>query len=74
MAEEERQQVLVAQARMRLKAVERLQERREAEERRERDRREALELEDVVAGLRLAAVRRRDAHAAAPGPGRRGTW
>jgi len=50
-AEEDRQQVLVAQARMRLKAVERLQERRDTEERRERDRREAVELEDVVAGI-----------------------
>ena len=51
LAEEDRQQVLVAQARMRLKAVERLQERRDTEERRERDRREAAELEDVVAGI-----------------------
>lgn len=52
LAEEDRQQALVAQARMRLKAVERLQERRDTEERRERDRKEALELEDVVAGIR----------------------
>ena len=41
LGQEDHQQVLVAQARMRLKAVERLQERRDTEERRERDRREA---------------------------------
>ncbi|MFC3689498.1 hypothetical protein [Aquipuribacter hungaricus] len=52
--EEDRQQVLVAQARLRLKAVERLQERRQTEERLQRDRRAALELEDVVAGVRRA--------------------
>ncbi len=60
-AEQDRQQVLVAQARMRLKAVERLQERRDTEERLERDRRDALELEDVVAGIRLARAAREDA-------------
>lgn len=59
--EQDRQQVLAAQARMRLKAVERLQERRDTEERLERDRRDALELEDVVAGIRLARAARRDA-------------
>lgn len=49
---EEQQQVLAAQARMRLKAVERLQERRLAEQRALRERAEAAELDDVVASLR----------------------
>lgn len=48
----EQQQVLVAQARMRLKAVEKLKERREAEQRALREQREAAELDDVVANLR----------------------
>ncbi len=52
--EEELRRVLAAQARMRLKAVQRLQERRDADERRERDRREAVELEDVVVAMRAS--------------------
>lgn len=50
---EDREQALAAQARMRLKAVERLQERREAEQRAHRERLETAELDDVVATLRL---------------------
>lgn len=50
---EDQERVLAAQARMRLKAVERLQERREAEQRAHRERLEAAELDDVVASMRL---------------------
>lgn len=49
---EQQHQVLVAQARMRLKAVEKLQERRQQEQRRLREQHEAAELDDVVANLR----------------------
>lgn len=52
LAAEEQQQAIAAQARMRLKAVERLQERRQAEQRALRERAEAAELDDVVAALR----------------------
>jgi hypothetical protein len=51
-AVEQQQHVLLAQARMRLKAVERLQERRDAEQRERRERAVATELDDVVATLR----------------------
>lgn len=51
-AEEERMRQLAAHARMRLKAVERLQERREDEARRRRAKAEAEELDDVVATMR----------------------
>lgn len=49
---EEQHLALAAQARMRLKAVERLQERRAQEQRALRERAEAAELDDVVAALR----------------------
>ncbi|MGJ7441881.1 hypothetical protein [Aquipuribacter sp. MA13-6] len=52
LAEEEQQQELVSRARMRLKAVERLEERRAEERRARREHLEAAELDDVVAGLR----------------------
>ncbi|WP_380163576.1 hypothetical protein [Jannaschia sp. R86511] len=48
----QQQQQLVAVARMRLKAVERLEERRTAEVRRRREQAEAAELDDVVTSLR----------------------
>ena len=51
-AHEQEQLVLVATARMRLKAVERLEERRRAEAEAAREREEAAELDDVVATLR----------------------
>lgn len=49
---EDQQQALVARARMQLKAVERLEERREAEQRQRRERDEAADLDDVVQTLR----------------------
>ena len=52
MSVEQQHQQLVAQARMRLKAVERLEERRNEEQRRLREQQEAAELDDVVASLR----------------------
>ena len=52
LAVEQQQQALAAQARMRLKAVERLQERRLVEQRVQRERAEAVELDDIVASLR----------------------
>ena len=52
MAVEQQQQALVSVARMRLKAVERLEERRAEELRTRRERAEAAELDDVVASLR----------------------
>lgn len=50
---EDRERALAAQARMRLKAVERLQERRDVEQRAHRERLEAAELDDVVTSMRL---------------------
>jgi|GEM_PF-4156334 len=49
---EQLQQVLVAQARIRLKAVEKLQERRAEEQRLLREQHEVRELDDVVSTLR----------------------
>ncbi|MFC5381506.1 hypothetical protein [Aquipuribacter nitratireducens] len=53
--EEERERLLASQARVRLRAVERLEERRVAEERARRAAAEAAELDDVVASRRPAA-------------------
>lgn len=50
---EDRERALAAQARVRLKAVERLQERRDVERRAHRERLEAAELDDVVTSMRL---------------------
>lgn len=69
-AVEHRHQLLVAQARMRLKAVERLQERRDAEQRQRRERVEAAGLDDVVTSLRRHRQVRDAARTEGPGDDR----
>lgn len=59
MAVEQQQQELVSRARMRLKAVERLEERRTEELRARREHQETAELDDVVASLRRHREARR---------------